>query len=152
MLWGRNKLDNRLSFDTLNWHFSGKNNQLLLRAINPNNFFLMKIKWWNGYATKGGVILKKIIRMSACMSEFKKMFKFATNLNHKVVSSSTMDIYDQPQQFRFDENKMMKWLRNTIPPPLTMNSKIVSWNRIWPSNWTSNLINNDDKIWPKCAM
>ena len=25
--------------------------------------------------------------MSACMSEFKKMFKFATNLNHKVVSS-----------------------------------------------------------------
>ncbi len=31
--------------------------------------------------------------MSACMSEFKKMFKFATNLNHKVVSSSTMDIY-----------------------------------------------------------
>jgi hypothetical protein len=33
--------------------------------------------------------------MSACMSEFKKMFKFATNLNHKVVSSSTMDIYAQ---------------------------------------------------------
>ncbi len=32
--------------------------------------------------------------MSACMSTFKKMFKFATNLNHKVVSSSTMDIYD----------------------------------------------------------
>ncbi len=32
--------------------------------------------------------------MSTCMSEFKKMFKFATNLNHKVVSSSTMDIYD----------------------------------------------------------
>ncbi len=31
--------------------------------------------------------------MSACMSEFKKMFKFATNLNHKVVSSSPMDIY-----------------------------------------------------------
>ncbi len=31
--------------------------------------------------------------MSACMSEFKKMFKFATNLNHKVVSSYTMDIY-----------------------------------------------------------
>ncbi len=35
--------------------------------------------------------------MSACMSEFKKMFKFATNLNHKVVSSSTMDIYDRFQ-------------------------------------------------------
>ena len=31
--------------------------------------------------------------MSACISKFKKMFKFATNLNHKVVSSSTMDIY-----------------------------------------------------------
>ncbi len=32
--------------------------------------------------------------MSACISEFKKIIKFATNLNHKVVSSSTMDIYD----------------------------------------------------------
>ena len=34
------------------------------------------------------------------MSEFKKMFNFATNLNHKVVSSSTMDIYDLPPKQR----------------------------------------------------
>ena len=53
--------------------------------------------------------------MSACMSEFKKMFKFATNLNHKVVSSSTMDIYDL--------NMCAQISNNTKPPPI-YNNKI----------------------------
>ena len=59
----------------------------------------LPVDWYSTHCfyinlTISGVKLKKIARMSACMSEFKKMFKFATNLNHKVVSSSTMDIYD----------------------------------------------------------
>jgi len=53
--------------------------------------------------------------MSACMSEFKKMFKFTTNLNHKVVSSSTMDIYGFSPSlfFSFLKNHQIKLLINT---------------------------------------